>query len=93
MKIEIKYPECVLLRRTLEIEVVMQSKHIMEIENVYTLPKAVTAVRVVSGRAWVTLLGEDIILYQGERAALKPDHYGAVVSALGDNPLILEEER
>ncbi len=75
------------------IEVVMHSKHITEIENVYTLPKTVTAVRVLSGQAWVTLLGEDIILYQGESTLLKPGNDGAIVSSLSDSPLVLEEIR
>jgi hypothetical protein len=75
------------------IEVVMHSKYITEIENVYTLPKTVTAVRVLSGRAWVTLLGEDIILYQGESTLLKPGNDGAIVSSLSDSPLVLEEIR
>ena len=71
----------------------MQSKHIREIENIYKLPKTVTAVRVISGQAWVTVLGEDIILRQGESAALKPGNDGAVVSSLSSIPLILEEVR
>lgn len=71
----------------------MQSKHILEIENIYKLPKTVTTVRVLSGRAWVTLLGKDIILRQGESAVLKPGNDGAVVSSLSDVPLILEEVR
>lgn len=71
----------------------MQNIHITEIEDVYMLPKKVTAIRVLSGHAWVTLLGKDIILRQGESTALKPGNDGAVVSSLGNKPLILEEMR
>jgi hypothetical protein len=74
-------------------ERLVQNIHITEIEDVYMLPKKVTAIRVLSGHAWVTLLGKDIILRQGESTALKPGNDGAVVSSLGNKPLILEEMR
>ncbi len=46
--------------------------------------------RVVSGRAWVTHAGRDIVLRPGERAALAPGRDVPLVSPLGAQPLILE---
>ena len=44
---------------------------------------------VLSGVAWITVAGEDIILTSQEKALLS-SHKDAVISALGKVPLILE---
>ena len=46
--------------------------------------------RVVSGRAWVTHAGRDIVLLPGERTALTAGSDVPLVSPLGAQPLILE---
>jgi hypothetical protein len=64
--------------------------------EVYRLPEAWRKIRVRSGRAWVTLAGQDTVLACGEEAGLGPGKDFAVVSALGPAPLVLEilgEER
>ncbi len=46
--------------------------------------------RVRSGRAWVTLRGQDLVLKRGDEIALEGRRESAVVSPLGQTPLILE---
>jgi uncharacterized cupin superfamily protein len=45
---------------------------------------------VVSGRAWVTFDGKDIILNNGERASFKRGKDAVVVTSMGKAPLVLE---
>jgi hypothetical protein len=55
------------------------------------VPKAAARMRVLSGKAWVTFNGEDVLLGSGEGLALpsKP-RYAPVVSAVGEEPLFFE---
>ncbi|HSD85723.1 MAG TPA: hypothetical protein VLG46_17805 [Anaerolineae bacterium] len=46
--------------------------------------------RVRSGRAWVTLNGHDLVLKRGEEVALETRHDEAVVSSVGQAPLVIE---
>jgi hypothetical protein len=46
--------------------------------------------RVVSGYAWVTADGSDVILASSEAVLLPRGKHPAVVSALGDRPLVYE---
>jgi mannose-6-phosphate isomerase-like protein (cupin superfamily) len=48
--------------------------------------------RVVSGTAWVSMDGEDIILKPGEELKLSHGKYKAVVSPTGNEPLVYEFE-
>ena len=48
--------------------------------------------RVVSGSAWVTMDGEDVVLKPGDEIKLSRGKYDAVVSATGDGPLVYEFE-
>ena len=48
--------------------------------------------RVVSGAAWVTMDGEDIVLEPGEELKLSRGKYKAVVSPAGNDPLVYEFE-
>ena len=59
--------------------------------DVYRLPEEVAELRVKSGMAWVTVPGEDILLSTGEFALFFPGDHDAVLSALGDKPLVVEE--
>ncbi len=59
--------------------------------DTHRLPSSVTQIRVLSGNAWVTAFGKDIILHQGESALFVPGENDAVVTALGDVPLVVEE--
>jgi hypothetical protein len=48
--------------------------------------------RIVSGTAWVSMDGEDIILKPGEELNLAYCRHDAIVSAEGDEPLVYEFE-
>ena len=58
--------------------------------EVFRLPAISRGVQVVSGRAWLTVAGEDIFLKNGQRLWLVTDRDTALVSAVGQAPLILE---
>jgi hypothetical protein len=46
--------------------------------------------RVISGEAWVTIDGEDIILSDDEKMTLEPRKSRAVITAVGENSLVYE---
>ena len=48
--------------------------------------------RVISGSAWVTMDGEDVVLKPGDEFKLSRGKYDAVVSPTGDEPLVYEFE-
>ncbi|MCC7207855.1 MAG: hypothetical protein IT323_11145 [Anaerolineae bacterium] len=59
-------------------------------EGVYRAPDEVRTLRVLAGCAWVSLGSIDHILMPGEQLAIPRGAGSAVVSALGDNTLIVE---
>ena len=59
-------------------------------DEVYRLPRAAREVRVLAGRAWLTVAGEDVFVTPGEQLSLSARKDGALISALGQLPLILE---
>lgn len=58
--------------------------------ELYHLPKANQRIQIVSGCAWLTLAGQDIILPRGEKISVDPAKDFALISALGQTPLIFE---
>ena len=64
----------------------------IKIENnqVLKLPKAYREVQVLSGTAWITVDGQDIILRSGEKVSLPSSNNFALISALTPLPLVLE---
>lgn len=48
--------------------------------------------RIVSGTAWVSMDGEDIVLKPGEELKLSHGKYKAIVSPANDEPLVYEFE-
>lgn len=59
-------------------------------EEVFRLPAASRSVQVMAGAAWLTVAGKDIFLKRGESVRLLTGKELALVSALGQPPLILE---
>jgi hypothetical protein len=57
--------------------------------KVFWFPSECRELHVVSGIAWITVAGEDIIL-PSERTALIALNQDVIISPLGDVPLILE---
>lgn len=58
--------------------------------EVFRIPSACQKVHVLSGMAWLTVAGEDIILTAGEKVSLGSYQDIAILSALGEVPLLLE---
>jgi hypothetical protein len=58
--------------------------------EVFRLPTSCRAVWVVSGRAWLTHSGKDIVLDKGERMTFARHKDPVVVAPTGTMPLILE---
>lgn len=58
--------------------------------EVFRLPRACQEIRVLSGRAWVTVSEKDLFLGSGDSLALNPKRSLALASPLGDAPLVME---
>jgi hypothetical protein len=58
--------------------------------EVFQIPSTCQEVKVLSGVAWITVAGKDIILTPGEKASFVLNKDFALVSALSDVPLMLE---
>ena len=54
------------------------------------LPPKCRSIQVLAGQARVTLAGEDLVLTPGEKMRFAPTKDFALVSALGNVPLIVE---
>jgi hypothetical protein len=59
-------------------------------DEVCRLPQGCQEIRVLSGRAWVTVSEKDLFLCSGDSLALNPKRTLALASALGNAPLVLE---
>ncbi len=58
--------------------------------DAYSLPPGVVRLRVARGKAWVSHLGEDLIVIGGQTLHLRPDRAGIVVTSTGHEPVELE---
>jgi hypothetical protein len=58
--------------------------------EVLRMPRARASLRVISGTAWITRGGSDIVLSQGEAKTFGASRESAVISALGALPLLVE---
>jgi hypothetical protein len=58
--------------------------------EVFRIPSTCREVQVLSGVAWITVAGEDIILTYKQKASFALNKDEAVVSSLSDVPLILK---
>jgi len=56
------------------------------------VPRRVVHARVITGSAWLTVEGKDIVLCAGEQMDLCRAHGAAIVSAVGGNPLLVQLE-
>lgn len=54
------------------------------------LPQPVHKLQVLSGSAWLTIAGQDIIINPQQIISIPKDKYGAVISAISQEPLIFE---
>ncbi len=58
--------------------------------EVFRFPSACRELHVLSGAAWITVGGEDIILTSDKKALLPSNKDFAIISPLGNIPLILK---
>ena len=58
--------------------------------EVFRLPSVCREIHVLSGVAWITVAGEDIILTSEKKASLASKKDSAIISALGNMPLLLK---
>jgi hypothetical protein len=58
--------------------------------KVFRVPVECREIHLLSGVAWLTVDGEDIILRSGETASLASNRGLAILSALGNMPITLE---
>jgi hypothetical protein len=61
---------------------------ILSKNHVHALKCAARALWVMSGSAWITFDGQDIIVHSGDQIALTSNSDPVIISALGDHPLI-----
>jgi quercetin dioxygenase-like cupin family protein len=62
----------------------------LEKGEVFRVPSACREIHVLSGIAWITVAGKDIILNTGEKISLESKKDSAILSVLGNEPLNLE---
>lgn len=62
----------------------------LDVGDVAVLPRVDQVVHVLSGCAWITMNGDDIIVKSGEKFTLYPGKYAPVVSAVGNRQLVYE---
>lgn len=58
--------------------------------EVFKIPSACYELQVLSGAAWISVAGKDIIVTTGEKVALPLQKESALVSALGNSALSLK---
>lgn len=79
-------------RTTHTMEVLNQSKIELMKGYVRSEKRESQLLRIVSGTAWVSIDGEDMILNPGDELKLSHGKHKAVVSATGNEPLVYEFE-
>ncbi|HEY9667801.1 MAG TPA: hypothetical protein V6C91_13405 [Coleofasciculaceae cyanobacterium] len=62
----------------------------LEKGQIFRVPLACQEIHVVSGVAWITFAGKDLIVQAGEKTFLPSHKASAVLSALGNMPVSLE---
>jgi hypothetical protein len=58
--------------------------------EIFRLPGAPSCMRVLSGNAWLTVDGQDIIVAGGETASVRSKKDAALVSTFDAAPLVIE---
>jgi hypothetical protein len=62
----------------------------LEKGEVFRVPSVGQELHVLSGIAWVSVAGQDIIVRSGEKTLLDSNQHSAVISPLGNLPLTVE---
>lgn len=62
----------------------------LEFGEVHRLNPVPSAIRILSGIAWLTWKGEDIVLNAGQAVAFTQNGYSPVISSVGKHTLVIE---
>lgn len=62
----------------------------LEKDEIFRFSSEYQEFKVLSGVAWITIEGRDLILHSGEKAELESHKDMAIISALGKMPVVLE---
>lgn len=62
----------------------------LEQGEVFRMPTGYQELYVLSGTAWISVNGQDIILLSGDKVSLETNKGSALISALGESSLSLE---
>ena len=63
---------------------------ILHYNQLLRLPQQLHELEVLSGCAWLTFAGQDIILGSQQVLSIPKSKYGAVISAISKEPLVFE---
>ncbi len=86
-----RFAQMITFALTGEIPTAPLTNHLTIAENQhYTLPRKVTSIRVLSGKAWVSHLGKDTVLARGDIMEIEPARDIAIVTSLAYKPVELE---
>lgn len=69
---------------------IMPRRFILENGEVFRVNHFYTELQVLSGVAWVTVEGKDLILHSGDKIKFESKKDVAIISVLGKAPLIVE---
>ena len=76
------------------VQITMSGRIVLQHDDFCRVPSQGWMLEVISGCAWVTYAGQDILLNNGDKLSSDTlpakSQYQAVISALGSNPLIME---
>jgi len=61
--------------------------------EVFRLPQSFKEIQILSGRAWLTMNGKDILVEAGQKISLATGKDVALISTVRDMPVILEARR
>lgn len=72
------------------LEFLVPCQFTLDKSEVFRIPSSCKELHILAGTAWVTVAGRDIVLTSGEKVSLDPKKDCAILSALGNKPVILE---
>jgi hypothetical protein len=55
-----------------------------------SVPRTLSTVRVLSGKAWISMNGRDVLLSAGEQSDVGRSRNGSVISAVGSQALLFQ---
>jgi hypothetical protein len=61
--------------------------------EVFRLPQRFKEIQILSGRAWLTMNGKDILVEAGQKVSLATGKDIALISTVRDVPVVLEARR